>query len=128
MGKGSRNERAAVELLQSAGYATYRPATVRFGENDPFGLFDVLAFHVDKPPLFVQVKSNRAGGVQAWMRQTWLWASHGLLCQYWVKHDREGWRILEPDTDGYRTVVDERKRDGTIGQYVADYLEHAVGE
>ena len=87
-----------------------------------------MAFHPAKPPIFAQVKTNGARGITQWARHTWLWERHGLLCQYWVKHDREGWRILEADSGGYSTVVDERDRDGTIGQYVADYLEHAVGD
>jgi len=44
MSKGARRERQAVDLYQRAGMGTYRPATVKFGENDVFGLFDLLAF------------------------------------------------------------------------------------
>jgi hypothetical protein len=135
VGKGSRREREAADLYQRAGYATYRPATVRFGENDVFGLFDILAIAPDGPFRAVQVKSNKAVGVRAWMAYTALWRAHGVVTEYVVPVDGEGWRLLQPrvssphgesdhngpsdaETDGsYRTVYDERK-DERVGPNV----------
>ena len=128
MSKGDRREREAVELLKRAGYATYRPATVRFGENDVWGLFDVLAIAPDKPMRAVQVKSNRAVGIRSWARHTALWRAHGYVTEYWVPVDNRGWRIIECHKDPmdggptHRTVVDERDETGVFGDSVVEYL------
>lgn len=112
--KGTSRERQAVDLLQRAGYATYRPATVRFGENDLWGLFDVLCIAPDLPLRAIQVKSNCATGIRDWSRQTWLWRRHGFLTEYLVPHDGKGWRLIECYTDSHNTVYDERK-DPSVG-------------
>lgn len=122
MSKGSRREREAVELLKSAGYATYRPATVRFGENDMWGLFDVMAIAPDKPMRAVQVKSNRAVGVRDWCAHTALWRAHGYVTEYWVPVDNQGWRVIECTDSGHSDVVDERDMTGTFGEAVIEYL------
>lgn len=116
MSKGTKRERQAVQLYQRAGYATYRPATVRFGENDIFGLFDLLAVSPsDAAVRAVQVKSNRAKGVRAWMRHTALWRRLGWTTEYLVPIDREGWKLMQPVDDGsYRTVYSEEK-DSRVG-------------
>jgi len=123
MSKGTRNEREAVEFLQEAGYATYRPATVRFGENDMFGLFDVLALGPSQPMRAIQVKSNRAVGIKAWRRHTALFRAHGMLTEYWVRIDNAGWRVIVCTDDGRETVVDEREHTETIGTQLLEYLE-----
>ena len=125
MSKGSRREREAVDLWQRAGFATYRPATVRFGENDIFGLFDVLAVSPRHDAVHgVQVKSNRATGIQKWARHTALWRALGWRTFYAVPVDNSGWRILEvPDVmKTAASVVDERDRDCAMGQRVVDWL------
>lgn len=116
-GKGTRRERQAVDLLQQAGYATYRPATVQFGENDVWGLFDVVAIAPHLPLRAVQVKSNRAVGVRDWCRHTALWRRHGFLTEYWTCHDREGWRVIQAAQQGTQTAYDERK-DTDVGPNV----------
>jgi hypothetical protein len=122
MGKGSRREREAVELLKQAGYATYRPATVQFGENDPFGLFDVLAFAPDLPPRFVQVKSNAARGRQSWFSHARLWRAHGIKTEMWVCHDHEGWRVIQAAETGTQTVYDGRESNGSMGDTLVQWL------
>lgn len=122
MSKGSQRERQAVDILQRAGYATYRPATVRFGENDVWGLFDVLAIAPDKPLRAIQVKSNRAKGIRSWRSQTSLWRSHGFLTEYWVPYDRQGWRVIQADDDTHMTVCDERGMKVKMGNGVLEYL------
>lgn len=123
MSKGSRREREAVSLLKDAGYATYRPATVRFGENDMWGLFDVLAIAPDKPMRAIQVKSNRAVGIRKWTRHTALWRAHGYVTEYWVPVDNQGWRIIECTDSGHYDTVDERDMTGVHGDAVVEYLE-----
>lgn len=116
--KGTRRERQAVDVLGRAGYATYRPATVAYGENDPFGLFDVLAFAPHLPPRFVQVKSNQARGRRSWFGHARLFREHGIETEMWVAHDREGWRVLGPDGVRY----DGRDADGSFGDTLVAWL------
>jgi hypothetical protein len=121
-GKGTRRERQAVDLMKQAGYATYRPATVTYGENDPFGLFDVLAFAPHLPARFVQVKSNAARGRRSWFRHARLFAAHGILTEMWVCHDREGWRVIQAADSGTETVYDGRESNGSMGDTLVQWL------
>lgn len=128
MSKGTRRERQAVALLKRAGYATYRPATVQFGENDVWGLFDVLAIAPHLPQRAVQVKSNRALGVRDWTRHTRLWRQHGYRTEYWVPVDHQGWRVIrceESPVDGgprTREVYDGRDTQG-MGDGLVAWLQ-----
>lgn len=125
MSKGTKRERECCNLYKKAGYAVYRPATVRFGENDMFGLFDVLALSPNDPDVHaIQVKSNRAVGINAWSRHTSLFRSLGFRTLYAVPVDREGWRLLECTSDGHETLVDERDSDCNMGDDVIGYLSH----
>jgi hypothetical protein len=128
MGKGTRRERQAVELLQSAGYATYRPATVAFGENDLWGLFDVLAIAPHLPLRAIQVKSNRASGVVSWAENTQLWRSHGFLTEYWVPYDHEGWRVVRCLDSGNRTVFDGRESGASMGDLLVQWIQDDARE
>lgn len=116
MGKGSRRETEFADLMARAGWAPYRPATVRFGENDVWGLFDVLAIEPTEGLLAaVQVKSNRATGLTAWSRQTWPWRRAEVGTFYAVPIDNQGWRLIHVDAPGeWNDVVDERS-DERIG-------------
>lgn len=123
MGKGSRREREAVELYQRAGFATYRPATVQYGENDVFGLFDLLAVSPRHDRVHaVQVKSNRAAGIRAWARHTALWRRLGWRTLYAVPVDGKGWRLMETRDREMETVIDERERDCAMGEGVVEWL------
>jgi len=127
MGKGDRREREAVQLYQRAGFATYRPATVQYGENDVFGLFDLLAVSPSHRHVRgVQVKSNRAVGIEAWMRHTRLWRRLGWHTDFAVAVDNQGWRLATTPirSDGiYHWAVDERELDCSMGDGVVEYLE-----
>lgn len=130
MSKGSRRERQAVELYKKAGMGTYRPATVRFGENDMMGLFDLLAFSPSHGSVHaVQVKSNVAQGIRAWGRHTTLFRRLGFRTFYAVPYDRQGWRLIECETKlGGGTVsrdrVDERDITGIdMGSRITQWLK-----
>ncbi len=125
MSKGTRRERELVELLKSAGMATYRPATVRFGENDIFGLFDVLALSPNHSNVYaIQVKSNRATGIRAWSNHTQLFRNIGWITLYAVPVDNQGWRIIECSSEGKTDIVDEREHTGTFGSDVTSYFKY----
>jgi hypothetical protein len=103
--------------------ATYRPATVQYGENDVFGLFDILAFSPNHGRMHaVQVKSNRASGIRSWHKHTALFRALGFRTFYLVPYDHEGWRLIEAESDGTQTLVDERETEGKIGEDVREYL------
>jgi len=129
MTKGSRREREAVDLYQQAGFATYRPATVRYGENDMFGLFDLLAVSPSHRRVHgVQVKSNKTRNLTRWKRLTSLWRRLGWFCGLLVCHDSRGWVMydtnIDPD-DGRRVcrvAVDERDADCKMGHGVVEWL------
>ena len=126
MSKGTRRERELVELYKEAGYATYRPATVRFGENDMFGLFDVLAISPEDPDVHaIQVKSNKATGIRAWTRHTQLFRNLGWKTYYAVPVDNQGWRLIECTRDGHRDRVDERELSCSVGTRVVEYLKES---
>ena len=129
MGKGSDRERQYVELCNRAGMGTYRPATVRYGENDMMGLFDVLAFSPAHSAIHaVQVKSNAARGIRAWCGHTALFRELGLRTMYAVPVDREGWRIIDCRNDGRHAVVDERDLSCNMGDRVVGWLRGEAGE
>lgn len=124
MGKGDRREREAVTLYQRAGMGVYRPATVRYGENDIFGLFDLLAFSPQHEHIHaVQVKSNGASGIVRWIKHTELFRRLGFRTFYLVPYDAEGWRLIELGTFDKADRVDERELSCEMGQRVVDYLQ-----
>jgi hypothetical protein len=132
MSKGTKREREACEILKRAGYAVYRPATVRYGENDVFGLFDVLAFAPDCIPRFVQVKSNSTAGLKDWIRHTRLWREHGIKTEYWIPRDNEGWDVYDAGKEpqdkrrSCRRVYSESE-DGDVGPYRDTWLNMGDG-
>lgn len=127
MSKGSRRERELVELLKKAGMATYRPATVRYGENDMFGLFDVLALSPSHQKVHaIQVKSNRAVGIRKWTRHTQLFRNIGWKTYYAVPVDNQGWRLLECVKGMIFYRVDERDTENPIGTDIVRYFEGGI--
>lgn len=129
MSKGTRREREYVELCKRARMATYRPATVQYGENDPFGLFDVFALSPAHSTVHAtQVKSNRATGITGWQRHTALFRRLGFRTFYAIPYDNQGWRIVECLDDERREVVDERDSSENIGEGVVRWLRGESGE
>jgi len=123
MSKGKRRERQADEAYDEAGFATYRPQESKFGETDIFGLFDLLAIGTGPEPThLVQVKANRAEGVERWAESAIEFARTGIRVRMLVCHDREGWRVIDPSPDGYTTVFDGRDRDGAMGEPLVEFL------
>lgn len=114
--KGRRNELQARKAYEAAGYWVYSPENASYGDNDLWNLFDLACLDPWRNELvFVQVKSNTASGLRQWCNDT---RPFDRLCgaqtHFVVKHDQEGWRVIEPDRHGsiaYETVYDERKDD-----------------
>lgn len=123
MSKGTRREREACELYERAGYTTYRPATVQYGENDVFGLFDLVAVDKGRKPRFVQVKSNAARGIKEWVAEVQaLMPPEWTVSEFLVCHDREGWRLIQPVGESWSVVWDGREYDDTMGDGLVEFL------
>jgi len=146
--KGARRERQARKIYEDAGYAVQPFYGRAFGETDGFGLFDLVAVadssDIDghpKPsyergcPRFVQVKSNRAAGINEWSREVVnRFAGVSLFADFVVCHDNEGWRLLSPYADNLnllkitlddvyaKTFLDEREMDCEMGEGLTAYL------
>jgi len=124
MSKGSRREREFVDLCEQAGLPeVYRPATVRFGENDMYNHFDVQAVTRARETLAVQVKSNGARGINDWQEQTQTFREAGWVTLYACPYDNQGWRVVKVEDDERTDVVDERSVTGVeLGSNVVEYL------
>jgi hypothetical protein len=91
MGKGQRNEKRVAEIYEDAGYTTYRPETTQYGENDVFGLFDILALEPGHGMRMVQVKSNAARGIEQWCEDTLPFQrTKGLSPEFVVVYEGQG--------------------------------------
>ncbi len=128
MSKGTRREQEACEIWENAGFLTYRPATVRFGENDIFGHFDLIAMRSDRQPHYVQVKSNGARGITQWCKDVREYFPFDCGRVFFaVPYDRSGWRLIEVTEDSRTDVVDERDVDCNMGSEVVNYLSAPWG-
>jgi len=124
MSKGTRREREAQQLYEAAGYWAYRPATVQYGENDVWGLFDILSFGHGELRM-IQVKSNGARGIREWSEAARPFQNqlHNVRVEYAVPYDGEGWRLIGIDEDGHHTLYDERDEDCAMGNGLIEYLK-----
>ena len=93
--KGTRNEKKCADLLKDAGYIIHRTRRSRFGANDFFNLFDVMAVHPLKDHmLFIQVKSNV---VSKKVKKEIFSFPLPPCCvpQIWVHIDRKGFHVIK---------------------------------
>lgn len=125
--KGDRRENQAVKILEEAGYEVCTPNYDRYRNTDFFNLFDNMAMRPESKPRYVQVKSNKAEGIQAFADKVReLVNFNHVMVEYWVCHDNEGWRVLRilpEDMNGsstYETVLDERKHDCNMGEFLTE--------
>lgn len=137
MGKGTRREREARELYESAGYWVYSPQNPKFGDNDLWNLFDLAAYRRPTGDLrFVQVKSNGARGIKEWStRARHFRAVTSVNVDFVVPYDREGWRLIKPllcgtasDDRLHTTLYDERNGDVAMGDGIVEYLRGGANE
>lgn len=122
--KGDKREREARHILEEAGYVVETPNYTRFQNTDYFNLFDMMAFHPTRKPLFVQVKSNRAQGINQFVEDcASLIPYEHVVVQFWVCYDSAGWRVIEIELDGYTTIYDEREDSYNMGEGVVGFLQ-----
>ena len=94
--KGDRAEREARNTIEEAGWEVESPNYTRYQNTDFFNLFDFMAMKKGEKPKFVQVKSNGARGIREAQEEAsdWIPLEH-IDVEWWVRHEKEGWRILK---------------------------------
>jgi Holliday junction resolvase len=123
MGKGQRRERQCKAIYEAAGFAVAHPERAKFGDNDLFNQFDLLAMQPARRPRFVQVKSNRATGIRTMQHDLPEFFAFGFcMAEYAVAHDNEGWRLIAVLPDTTETLYDEREQDCSMGEGLTQYL------
>lgn len=121
---GTRREREARDLYEAAGYDTFSPPRTKFGDNDIFNQFDILAAKYAATPRLVQVSTNANGRKDFMVDAATFW-SRGFVPEYIQVYKREGWRLMQPvdGTGEWETIVDDREHDGGMGAGIVEYLK-----
>lgn len=57
--KGLRLEKKVMGIFEIVGYKCWRAKITRFGKNDFFGCFDIIAVAKEHPTAWIQVKSGK---------------------------------------------------------------------
>lgn len=123
--KGDRRERRVKEIFEEAGFEVETPNYYRYGNKDFFNLFDLMAMKKNKKPVFVQVKSNTASGINEFIDKCSDFIPYDFVdIEYWVYHKREGWRVLMISDEVYETVYDGRKNSKNMGEGAIKFLEN----
>ena len=123
MGKGQRRERQCKAIYEAAGFAVAHPERAKFGDNDLFNQFDLLAMQPGHRPRFVQVKSNQATGIRTMQHDLPAFFAFGYCtAEYAVAHDNEGWRLIAVLPDTTEVLYDEREQDCSMGEGLTAYL------
>lgn len=122
--KGDRNERELEKYYSQAGYRTDKCRGLRWGKTDWFGLFDLMAIKPGDKVRYIQVKSNRAQGIESWTRKaTRITPSEHVTLDFAVKYDYEGWRLIRVEDGEYKTIYDERQQDCKVGDGIKEFLK-----
>lgn len=108
--KGNRIERKAEDKLHNEGFSTARMPHTRYGDNDFFNLFDIIAVKPGAPFKCVQVKANswpnltqfKEDALEKMPRQ-----NCQILLYRWT--DYKGWtiRLLNREKEEWETILDE---------------------
>lgn len=126
--KGDRRERSARDILKSRGWSVESPNATPYPQPhgvDFFGEFDIIAFKKGEKPLFIQVKSNTATGIETFHENCndINVPFEFVNVEFWVCIDREGWKTYEIDEDGHELKHDEREEEGNMGDYLREQYD-----
>ncbi len=116
--KGDKRERDAKEILEESGFSVEKRWNRRFGSNDYFELFDLMASREDEFR-FIQVKSNSTSGALKEIRKDSDFLPFDLdffNLEVWVCYDRKGWRVHRLAEDGWTVLIDERDTSNNMGE------------
>lgn len=89
--KGYKTEKKVVDYLESQGYEVHRPPQTKYGDNDIFNTWDLVAVNWEKRRIrFIQVKADQTRGytkiIEDWFEKyKFAWHSWEL----WVYHTGE---------------------------------------
>ena len=130
--KGYRREKQAKDLLEETGFKVYRKPNTKYGDNDIYNLFDIVALDKKLNSWYIQVKSNSTAGALKNIKKSLNYPDEYKFNSYfqvWVCKDREGWMvyhlsdIFKEDEWDFIKVVDERFKDECMGEGVLEYLK-----
>lgn len=127
--KGERREREARDVLREMGFRVEKCKNHRFGDNDYFNLFDLMAVHAFEKIKYVQVKSNATDGALKEIDGEAIdFPLRHCDLEVWICYDAEGWRVLRlrPDKGEaysytWKEVVDGRDHNGNMGEAVIQH-------
>lgn len=111
--KGKRNQRKCVEHLVKEENYDRKEIEVqtdnKFGNNDFWNMFDIIALGSNGKPRFIQVKSNRFGGLKD-IKEFALEHMNLDHCnvEIWTWFDYKGWAIQKLEEKGWTVTLDER--------------------
>lgn len=107
--KGNRIERKAEDKLHNEGFSTARMPHTRYGDNDFFNLFDIIAVKPGSPFKCVQVKANSWPNLTEFKENTIddMPMEHCRI-ELWRWTDYQGWTIrLLNDAHEWETILDQ---------------------
>ena len=125
--KGYRREKQAKDLLEETGFKVYRKPNTKYGDNDIYNLFDIVALDKKLNSWYIQVKSNTTAGALKNIKKSLNYPSDYKLNSYfqvWVCKDYKGWRIYYLSNEWeFIRIVDEPAEDVHTGENVLKYLK-----
>ena len=104
--KGKRRERQAKNKLEQNGWIVHNPPRTKFGEQDIFNLFDLLALHPETQQIkFIQVKSNRFTELREYKDKSLeIINPDKFSVEYWVNVDYKGWKKKKLTKKGWKNI------------------------
>lgn len=124
--KGDYTEQQVRDAYTKSGYVVETPNSTGYAydtNEDYWNLFDGMAFNGIGRLRFYQAKTNGATGIREWCTSVKpLERVEGVVCEYVVREEGEGYRVLRPVDDGHMTVCDERSEDCAMGEGLVEYL------
>lgn len=121
---GDYTETKAVEIYEMAGFTTETPTASGWGKGneDYWNVFDGMAYGHGQIRYW-QAKTTTASGIHEWLAAIApIQAVSGVECDFLVRHSGEGWRLMKPYEDTFRTVCDTRESDRNMGDRLAEYI------
>lgn len=108
--KGNRIERKAEDVLNEQGFETARMPHTRYGDNDFFNLYDIIASKAGARFKMIQVKSNSPPNLTEFKQEALdITPFEHAEVEIWVWHDYSGWKIrrLNKENREWEIIKDE---------------------
>lgn len=108
--KGNRIERKAVDALNEKGFKCARKQHTRYGNNDFYQLYDIIAVKTGAPFKCIQVKSNRPPNLTQFKKDAIeITPVEHAQIEIWTWYDYKGWKIrrLNSEKQEWEIIKDE---------------------